>query len=526
MKRLRLKPGVVEGQTITEDSVQIDVDVCIVGSGAGGSVAAATLAQKGYQVLVLEEGGYFTSERFRMLESECYPHLYQESAQRTTEDLSVSIFQGKAVGGGTVINWTTCFRLPESTLDLWKRRFMVDELTMEPLKQHFTAVEDRLGIHKTSLELANKNNRLLWDGCKSLGYQVDTLYRNVRLCSQTGYCGMGCPVMAKQSMLMTYIPDAIANGATILSRCRVEGLVSQGGKIVELRGVLLDAMGIEERSMQSVRREVRVHAKKYILSAGAIGSPAILIRSGLPDPHSRVGRRTFLHPTIVSAGMHRDPVHAYHGAPQSVSSHNFAHRGDNVGYFLEAAPVYPMLLTTSLPGWGPSHKKLASKLPYFSGHIALAIDGHHEGEEGGQVKVLQSGSPKLSYQPTAKILDAFCEAQKTLAKIQLEAGADAVYTLHAPTKVIRSEKDLRKIDRASFASNRMAIFSAHQMGGCAMSDDKKIGVVRSADLRHHHMENLHIIDGSVFPTALGVNPQHSIYGIAHWASERLAALWR
>ena len=145
------RPGVVEGQTLTQD-IELDADVCVIGSGAGGSVTAAVLASAGFRVVILEEGGYFTSERFTMKESDCYPNLYQEAAQRTTADLSVSIFQGRAVGGTTIVNWTTCFRTPESTIDRWRTHHAVASVDAKVLEPHFAAVEERLSIAKISLE--------------------------------------------------------------------------------------------------------------------------------------------------------------------------------------------------------------------------------------------------------------------------------------------------------------------------------------------------------------------------------------
>jgi choline dehydrogenase-like flavoprotein len=512
-------PGVVEGQTLTGDAT-VDADVCVIGSGAGGAVTAARLAQAGLRVVVLEEGGFFTSERFTMKEEDCYPNLYQEAAQRATKDLSVSIFQGRAVGGTTVVNWTTCFRTPERTLARWRDRHAVRGFAPEDLDPHFAAVEARLSISKIPLEKVNRNNRLLWEGCQALGYEVDTLHRNVIGCALTGYCGMGCPVDLKQSMLLTYLPDAVDAGATVVSRCRVERLEHAAGEVRRARAVFLDAFGLEPTG---ARLEVR--AKRFVLAGGAINSPALLLKSGLPDPHDRAGRRTFLHPVIVSAAEYAEPVEGYYGAPQGVASHHFAERGEEVGFFLEAAPVYPLLVATAFPGFGVAHRETMKRLPHFAAHLSISIDGHHEGEEGGRVEVLPSGRPSLDYQVSPKIWASFRAAQKVLAELQLETGAERVLTFHTEPRELRSPADLRRIDGAPYAPSRVGVFSAHQMGGCGMSDDPRRGVVRSEDLRHHHVKNLHVVDGSVFPTSCGVNPQLSIYGLAHLTASRLVEAW-
>ncbi len=520
MSEGQFTPGVVEGQTLTGEH-EISADVCIIGSGAGGAVAAAHLQQAGFRVVVLEEGGYFTQDRFVMEEADAYPHLYQESAQRTSKDLSVAIFQGRTVGGSTTVNWTTCFRTPQETTERWRTHHAVEYVDQAALIPHWQAVEERLGINKIPLEQVNRNNRLLWDGCDKLGFNVDTLNRNVRGCARTGYCGMGCPIDAKQSMLITYLPDAMDAGATVLSRCRVERLEHQAGEIVAAHGKLMDALGVEFTGAT-----VKVKAKRFILSAGAIGSPTLMLRSGLPDPYARAGRRTFLHPVVVAAGEYDGPeVHGYHGAPQGVASHHHAHRGSEVGFFLEAAPLYPLLMATAIPVWGVPHRAIMQKLPQMAAHIALAIDGHHDGEEGGQVTVLDSGRPQLDYVISDRVWAALREASKVLARVQLASGAQRSLTLHTSPVEIKSEADISKLDDADFAPNRVGVFSAHQMGGCGMSDDPAMGVVRSEDLRHHHINNLHVMDGSVFPTSCGVNPQLSIYGLSRLIAHRLIDAW-
>lgn len=519
MSSYPLKPGVLEGQTLTQN-IEVSADVCIVGSGAGGAVAAHTLQAAGLKVLVVEEGGYYTSNRFRMRESEAYPNLYQESAQRATKDLSVSIFQGRAVGGGTVINWTTCFRTPDEVVESWKKYHGVKNLAPDDLQPHFDAIETRLNIQAIPLGAINRNNRVLYDGCQALGFEASPIKRNVRGCAHTGYCGMGCPIDAKQSMLVTYLPDAMDLGATILSRCRVSRIHFEGEKAVRLDGALLDAYGISPTG-----GTVTVRAKHFILAAGAIGSPSILIRSGAPDPHEVLGKRTFLHPVVAAVGIYKEPIEGYYGAPQSISSHHFADRGKNVGFFLEAAPVHPLLVAINLPGYAAQHRKRMQQLPYMAAHLAIGIDGFHPEVPGGAVHVRPSGAPLLDYTPAPKVYEAFREATKTMARIHLAAGASQVMTTHNKPIVIKSEKDLKKLDQATFAPGALPSYSAHQMGGAGMSDNVKLGVVRSEDLRHHQIKNLHVIDGSVFPTSLGVNPQESIYGLSRLVSTKLANQW-
>src|SRR5262249_17318912 len=240
-------------------------DVCIVGSGPGGAMVASRLARRGASVVVLEEGGYHQKDEFDMQEATAYPRLYQDRGQRATADLSMSVLPGRAVGGGTVVNGTPSYRTPDHVLAWWRERF---GLSFD-LASHFDEVEQRLGIQKVDLQDTNPNNRTIYDGCKKLGWQVDTTSRNVRGCLRTGYCGMGGPVDAKQSGALTYLPDAVAAGAEIYASCRVEKIEWSGRRATA-------AIGRFESG-----KSARIEPKALVVSGGALNSPALLLRSGI-----------------------------------------------------------------------------------------------------------------------------------------------------------------------------------------------------------------------------------------------------
>jgi choline dehydrogenase-like flavoprotein len=298
---------------------------------------------------------------------------------------------------------------------------------------------------------------------------------------------------------------------------RADRYVAKGNSVASLEGSFLDAEGVAPTG-----KKLTVTAKRFITSGGAINSPALLLRSGIDDPP--VGARTFLHPVVGSAGIYPDEIHPYRGAPQSAASHHFAHREGEIGIFLEAAPWYPALTASATPGFGADHLALVKQVAHTAVHIALTIDGFHDDLPGGRVTLRPSGAPVLDYPIPPRLWDTLRFAQKRLAEVQLASGASEVVTLHDPPARIQSKGNIdRLVDAAHFEPSRLPIFTAHQMGGCAMGDDASRAVVRSEDLRHHRIENLYVIDGSVFPTSLGVNPQESIYGLARLMATRLAA---
>lgn len=516
-------PNLVRGAEIDRD-LALSCDVCVIGSGPGGAMAAWKLASAGASVVVLEEGGSYTRPDFDGREEHAFPALYQEHGNRTTDDLSITILQGRGVGGGTLVNWTTSYRTPAATLKAWREAHGLSELTEEALGPHWDAIEARLGIHQVSLDEANANNRVLWDGAKALGYDVHLLSRNVERCLQTGQCGLGCPANAKRSMFLTYLPDAAEKGARVYANCRVLRLVPNGAKtrVERAEAEVLGATWVDPADRPTGRRVV-VKAKTFVLAGGAINSPALLLRSELPDPHGRVGLRTWLHPVVSTIARFPKRVDAFYGAPQTVASHHFVERPGRLGYFLETPPLQPMLAAIAMASSGAEHRRRMEQLPYLSALIALHRDGLLPDEEGGRVRLAGDGGRRVavSYPLGERHWEAFREAMKTMARIQFAAGATEVSTLHQPPLTLTSAKEVDRIDTVPLAPNRVGVFTAHQMGGCAAGSDPKRSVV-DAHLRHHQVENLHVFDGSVFPTSLGVNPQVSVLGLASWASERLA----
>ena len=512
-----MKPGAIISGSQVQNDLDLTPDVCIVGSGAGGAVLAEGLVSRGRSVVMLEEGGYHTKAEFDMQERRAFTSLYQEQGGRATGDQSIAILQGRAVGGSTVVNWASCFRTPDRILRHWESAHGVTGLTAEVLRPHFEAVEKRLNIQPWPLDQVNLNNRVLWDGAKKLGFSAGLIPRNVRGCFNSGYCGMGCPVDAKQSMHLTFLPDAVEKGLILYANCRAER-VQMGGKRVEaVYGVVMDP-----HADRLTARRIVIRPKAAVLSGGAINTPALLLKSGI-NARGQVGKRTWLHPVVTMAARFEQPIEPFYGAPQSVYSHHHWERGPGkLGFFLEASPIHPMLASTALGGFGTTHRGLMARLSTVNALIALTVDGLTPQESGGTVSVRPDGRPRLDYPLTSFHFEAFREACKVMARIQFAAGALEVVSAHAEPVRMRTEADLSKLDAAPWEPLRINVFSAHLMGGSCIGKDPAKSVVDST-LRVHGAENLFVVDGSVFPTSLGVNPSETIYGIAHWAAEHIAA---
>jgi choline dehydrogenase-like flavoprotein len=510
---------VIDAASMERDG-ELEFDVVVIGSGAGGGVTAEILAEAGLDIAIVEEGPLASSAEFNMREREAYPRLYQESAGRQTRDKAITILQGRCVGGSTTVNWTSSFRTPEATLRCWREVHGLREASAEALDPWFRRMEERLAIAPWSVE-PNENNDALRRGCEKLGIGFGAIPRNVRGCADLGYCGVGCPINAKQSMLVTTIPAALDRGATLVQRGRVMRLEMGNDRVhaCEVRGVASSGAAPTDRRLM-------LRARHFVLAAGAIGSPAILMRSHAPDPHFVAGRRTFLHPTVVSAALMPQAVDGFHGAPQSIYSDHFLQRaapGGPVGFKLESAPTYPILVSITLPGFGPDHARWMARLRHAQVVIALLRDGFHEDSPGGRVALRGDGSAVLDYPMTPYLWEGVRRAYLVMAEIQFAAGAAEVMPVHEAAISARSWREARaQIEALPMRSLAARVMSAHVMGGCAMGADPRRAVVNEAG-RHHQLGNLSVHDGSLFPTSVGANPQLSIYAQAARLSAALAA---
>ena len=509
----------VYGGNFAAPAATLDCDVAIIGTGAGAGITAELLTSAGLQVVMIEEGPLRSSSDFRQLESDAYPQLYQESASRKTADKAIAILQGRCVGGSTTVNWTSSFRTPSDTLKYWREHFALPELTDEAMSPWFQQAEQRLSIGPWLIP-ANANNELLRHGAGKLGISSGTIQRNVKACWNLGSCGLGCPTNAKQSMLITTIPAALDRGATLLVQTRAERVEFKGDKVT---GII--CRPVEINSAVKAGAGTTVRARHYVIAGGAINSPGVLLRSKAPDPHGLLGRRTFLHPVVYTTALFDQPIEAWNGAPQTIYTDHFldvAPIDGAMGYKLEAPPLYPLISSIALTGFGAEQVAAMREFPHTQGLLALLRDGFHAESPGGSVSLGSDGTPVLDYKLTDFALNGARRALLSMAEIQFAAGARSVTPGHELAKPYTSWAEARSaINALALKPYVTRVFSAHQMGGCGMAGKPELGVVQP-DGRHWQLSNLSVHDGSLFPTSIGANPQLSIYGLVNKLATQLA----
>ncbi|MES2402071.1 MAG: GMC family oxidoreductase [Pseudomonadota bacterium] len=494
-------------------------DVAIVGTGAGAGITAELLTKAGLKVIMIEEGPLKSSSDFNQKESEAYPALYQESAARKTEDKAINILQGRCVGGSTTVNWTSSFRTPATTLKFWQERFGLNDYSVESLAPYFEQAERRLNIQPWMVA-PNENNNLLKQGTARLGIPSAVIPRNVKACWNLGSCGLGCPTNAKQSMLVTTIPAALDKGAQLLTETSAERFELSNGKVTALI-----CRPVASGSLAGTQKTIRLTAKHFVLAGGAINSPAVLLRSGAPDPHGRLGQRTFLHPVVMSSAVFEQKVEAWSGAPQSIYTDHFLETqaiDGPIGYKLEAPPLHPVIFASTVPGMGQGQHDLLKSFPHNHTLLALLRDGFNDGAPGGKVKLRSDGSAVLDYALTDFVMEGGRRALLSMMEIQFAAGAKQVLPLHEMARSYTTWNEARDaVNALPMKPMLTKVVSAHVMGGCGLAASEHHGVTRP-DGVHWQIDNLSVHDGSLFPTSIGANPQLSVYGTVNRLAQGLA----
>lgn len=500
-----------------KQNTTIECDVVIVGTGAGGGTTAEILTQAGLDVVLIEEGPLRSSRDFRLNEREAYRDLYQEGAGRATKDGSITILQGRSVGGSTTVNWTSSFRTPAHTLKHWADVHGVKGVSVEEMAPWFERAEKRLNIQPWQVD-PNPNNHVLQAGCEKLGFSWSHIPRNIIGCWNLGYCGMGCPTNAKQSMLVTTIPEALKNGARLYSRARADKVLFAGDKAVGVRCV-----GMQEDGVHNTGVVLTVKARQVVLSGGGINNPGLLMRSEAADPHSTLGKRTFLHPVNAVFARFSENIEPWNGAPQSIYSDHFQWKDGAtgpMGFKLEAIPLHPGLAAALIGRYGEAQADDMRHLGQTNGLLALMRDGFTEDSVGGSVSLRDDDTAVVDYPFSDSLANGMRRSFLAMAEIQFAAGAVAVRPKQLGAKAYTSWAECRAaIMDFRIEKFRTGLGSAHVMGGCAMGEDPATSVVDSLG-RHHQIEGLSVLDGSLFPTSIGANPQLSIYGLA----TRLASL--
>lgn len=503
----------------------LDCDVVIVGSGAAGSVVAAELAESGQRVLVLEEGPYLSAAALgAMRPSESMRRGWREGgmtfAMAVGESPMINIMMGRCVGGSSLMTGGVCFRTPDEVLHEWVQGHGLSDLSSARMVPYFEEVERRSHVEKVPAELRSRSTSLFMQGAQRLGYPMADNERNTDGCCGCARCNFGCPHQAKLSVDLTYLPRAIAAGARVLSDCRVESIVLQGEQAVGVCGRLLQ----QEGSDSVARRAFTVRARRVVLAAGAIHSAKLMLDSGLGDGLPALGRNLSVHPSLRVMARFDERVDGWNGALQSAHSLAFFHeRLLLMSIFLPAG-----VLAATLPGIGLDHASRAALAPYMSVFGGMVHDDgggrvHPTMSLRGLLGRVVSREPVLSYELSGRDRHALSRVLRLLCETYLAAGAREVFlpilsglqhfgVRPGPHGGLDADQ-LRRLDLDRIPAHLFECASQHPLGTCRMGTSRDHAVIDDCG-RVFGLRQLYVVDGSVLPTSLGVNPQISIMAMA------------
>jgi choline dehydrogenase-like flavoprotein len=479
-----------------------DFDIVIVGSGAGGGTAAkelSALGRDGLRVAVLEWGPKLREEEYTGREAEMARRLYFDSGGMLTKDRSVTLAFGRAYGGSTVVYTGTSLTIAASTLRKWQ----VAGLDYDDVARRSKKYLAENNVHLLEPTLLNDNNRLFAEGCRTLGYRVEQFPLNLRDCQGAGLCNLGCPNAAKMGTNRVQLPEAERNGATIVTNCRVDR--------IESRRIFATVRnpGFGHPSSWP-EGDYCIRAKAVVVAAGAINSPALLMRSGLPAPLPALGRYFTCHPALILVAQHRAPLSNYHGHPKSYYSDHFA---ETAGFLLETCMYFPFVTAKSLTGFGPEHSRLMSSMDRMQMILVLALD---EARADNRVTIDRDGSPVVNYTLSPSVRRSLVASMRESARIFFAAGAERV---HAPAarQFFIEARDADRIDELIPANGltpgTVTVSSAHLMGGCRMGAGPGDSVTDSRG-QVHGVPWLFVADASLFPRCAEINPYVTIMALA------------
>jgi len=497
--------------------IEDEADVVIIGTGAGGATAARVLAGAGLSLVMLEEGPLLrTADRPVELIHAMRRAMRDFGTFTTRGTHPFPLLQGRCVGGSTAINSGIIWRIPEDVRRDWIDNHGLEQLVEEKgLERAFDIIEDELQVAETGEQIAGNNALAMKRAAEKLGLPGKPMRRNAKNCQGSGECLQGCPNEARQSMDVSYVPRAMRDGARLHAMCRATKVRIERGRAVGVEGVVIDP----ETKRPHGRFFIRAR-RAVIVAASVIWTPVLLRRSGL---RGLVGDRLQLHPGSAVVGKFPEPISMGTGATQA-----FEIPMRDRGFKIESLTLPPEMLATRLPGAGPAWQRMLTDLDHYAQWASIIRMKAHGTVRPAFAAALTENSAAQSdadvrFTPLERDMRVMREALSTICRLMFAAGATEVYPgIARLPQVMTDVSQVELIERADITHADVHMMCSHLFGTAVAGRDAATSVV-GPDLQTHDVRDLYVMDASVFPTNMGVNPQHTIMALVWRAAERLAA---
>ncbi len=491
--RERWHGQILHGENIEQDQ-EIEAEVVVVGTGAGGATVAHELASRGNAVIMVEEGDYFQRERFTGRTFDMQRMMYLRHGMTTAlGNVPIPVPLGRTVGGSTTINSGTCFRTPRRTLRSWREDLGLGEYTPAAMEPYFQRVESIFEVKPADMKHVGENGAVIARGADLLGYHHGPLLRNAPDCDGQGVCAIGCTSGAKRSTDVSFVPKALQSGAQLLCRVQVEEILLEGGR----------ATGVRARSLET-GRQVTIRARVVVMAAGAFGTPLLLMKQKICNSSGQVGRNLSIHPSLgVLARMARE-VNPECSIPQGYMVDEFMEEGllfEGVAFPLDA-------LSFIIPYIGRKSQEILQSYKHLASFGLMISDSSR-----GRVISGLRGEPLALYYMNRKDFAQVVKGLEILVKIYLAGGAQEIYVNVQGWRPVRTLADLEKNLKKRIRPVDAEMSAFHPLGSCHMGGFPGRSVC-NPNGETYDVRNLFIADGSLIPPGLGVNPQITIAAVS------------
>jgi choline dehydrogenase-like flavoprotein len=500
VEQARWRQRVTDGRALHEDT-ELECEVVVIGTGAGGAACAYELAKRGRAVLLLEEGDYHDRRSFTGRARPMSRMMYRDKGlTMALGNVGIPIWAGRGVGGSTLINSGTCYRAPDRVLRRWR-----DELHLplgpETMAPYYERVESMLGVEPADMRYVGGVGRVVARGAEKLGWHHAPLRRNAPGCDGQGVCCFGCPTGAKRSTDVSYVPAALERGAELVTAAHVVGIDVQGRR----------ARGVVARLGSG--RTLKVKAEAVVVAGGALMSPVLLTKTGVLPRTPALGKNLSIHPASKVMALFDETIDMASAIPQGYAVEEF----QDEGMMLEGASTPLDLTALAIPWVGPRYVEVLERFRNLATFGFMIED-----RSRGAVRPGPGGSPLITYRLGAHDAARMVTGLRRLSELFLAAGARRVMPFLPGAEEITTAADLEKIDAKKIAPADLEITAYHPLGTCRMGTDPRTSVV-DPDHETHEVERLYVVDGAAVPTPLGVNPQMTIMAMALRAAERIDA---
>lgn len=483
---------IIDGNDASED-LDLECDVVVIGSGAGGAACAYELASRGRAVVLLEEGDFHRRSSFTARPAEMSRKLYRDQGMTVAlGNVGIPVWAGRAVGGSTVINSGTCYRATDRIFEKWRTEMGLEEFSSASLDPYFSRAESMLQVAPAKMNLTGGIGRVIARGAGALGMSHHPLVRNAPDCDGQGVCCFGCPTGAKRSTDVSYVPETLKRGGVLVTAARAEAFDVERGQCKAVRGSL------------GKNRRFRIRAQATVIAGGALMTPVILKRAGLLKKTPYVGKNLSIHPASKVMAVFDEDIDMANGIPQGYAVDELK----DEGIMFEGASMPIDLTAVGVPWVGPRFTEIMERY-----RNAAMFGFMIEDTSRGTVRAGIGGSPLITYDMNEVDTKKMGRAVSTLCEIFLAAGAKRVAPMLPGFDEVRTSADLEKLRNTRFSPSEFEVTAYHPLGTCRIGVDPKTSVCRP-DHETHEIESLFIADGSAVPSALGVNPQMTIMAMA------------